>query len=365
MEQSDKALVCPVCGLKNQPDTERCIRCGVILLADATTAQVPSEIADQIKAGRSGVTQPLSVHRHGLLNDGVVLYIAGEVRPLVIRGQKEFLLGRRTEGPLAEDMIDLTPYHGHLLGVSRRHARLKIDGEDTFVEDLDSTNGTWLNERRLAANTPYVIRNGDQLRLGQLIMFIYFASASTKQQITLKATDTAVAFITPQRITAPYLASNVSPYLDAIIGLQAAVDTLLGRAPGPHGINAINVNAENYSVEVDLEGVTDAVQVIQDILMPWRRRNRTVVAQLRVLAASGEPADAELDQALRVAQDNLSREILREILGGAPEGDTPHTVERLEAALPEIEQEQRFIAQVAPHLRILAASTLEIVRSTA
>lgn len=49
--------------------------------------------------------------------------------------------------------------------VSARHARLFVHDRRLLVEDLGSTNGTWLNGVRLLAPTP--LREGDLLRIGQ------------------------------------------------------------------------------------------------------------------------------------------------------------------------------------------------------
>jgi hypothetical protein len=51
---------------------------------------------------------------------------------------------------------------------STLHARVYSQGDGTFVEDLGSTNGTFLNGMRLAA--PAVLRPGDQLQVGHTVM---------------------------------------------------------------------------------------------------------------------------------------------------------------------------------------------------
>ena len=58
--------------------------------------------------------------------------------------------------------------------VSRRHARLVRDGGEYAVEDLGSSNGTFLNGERLIARR--ILKSGDQIRLGQAITIIYQAS---------------------------------------------------------------------------------------------------------------------------------------------------------------------------------------------
>ena len=50
-------------------------------------------------------------------------------------------------------------------GVSRLHAIVEPLGGGWAVRDLDSTNGTWVNGRRLAAERP--LRNGDEIRVGE------------------------------------------------------------------------------------------------------------------------------------------------------------------------------------------------------
>ncbi|MGX4731863.1 FHA domain-containing protein [Kitasatospora griseola] len=50
--------------------------------------------------------------------------------------------------------------------VSRRHAELRFEGGDWMLYDLGSSNGTYVNDRRLAGST--VVRPGDRLRFGRL-----------------------------------------------------------------------------------------------------------------------------------------------------------------------------------------------------
>lgn len=54
--------------------------------------------------------------------------------------------------------------------VSSRHARLSYHHNQWWLEDLNSTNGTFLNDERV--NTPTVIVSGDELRIGQVSLLI-------------------------------------------------------------------------------------------------------------------------------------------------------------------------------------------------
>ena len=52
--------------------------------------------------------------------------------------------------------------------VSRRHARIYLDGATYLVEDLKSSNGTFLNETKIAAPSP--LKHGDVIRVGPFRM---------------------------------------------------------------------------------------------------------------------------------------------------------------------------------------------------
>lgn len=52
--------------------------------------------------------------------------------------------------------------------ISSRHARVFADGEGFLIEDLGSTNGIYVNGRRLAGATR--LRAGDRIKLGETIL---------------------------------------------------------------------------------------------------------------------------------------------------------------------------------------------------
>lgn len=48
--------------------------------------------------------------------------------------------------------------------VSRRHARVVVDAGGVTIEDLDSRNGTWIDDQPLTGRAP--VREGETIRLG-------------------------------------------------------------------------------------------------------------------------------------------------------------------------------------------------------
>src|SRR5438874_11823473 len=76
-------------------------------------------------------------------------------------------LGRRVELPRGEITLgrdDDNAISAEMHSVSRRHARLFIHDETHYIEDLGSTNGTFVNDQEIARATQ--LRNGDLVRCG-------------------------------------------------------------------------------------------------------------------------------------------------------------------------------------------------------
>lgn len=80
---------------------------------------------------------------------------AGQSVPL---GTDPILLGRGTDAAIRLD----DDY------VSTRHARFATNGEQWFVEDLGSTNGTYIGSQRITSPVPVAI--GTSVRLGKTIV---------------------------------------------------------------------------------------------------------------------------------------------------------------------------------------------------
>jgi pSer/pThr/pTyr-binding forkhead associated (FHA) protein len=64
--------------------------------------------------------------------------------------------------------VDLSPYGADEAGVSRRHFRIRRQGDQFTIEDLNSTNMTFLNRQQLTPGTPVPLSDGDEIRAGRL-----------------------------------------------------------------------------------------------------------------------------------------------------------------------------------------------------
>ena len=89
--------------------------------------------------------------------------------PTVTLAVTNTLEDQTTQYSLPEVIIGRSPacnYNIHNETVSSMHARLSYHHDQWWVEDLQSTNGTFINDERIS--TPAVIMSGDDLRCGQV-----------------------------------------------------------------------------------------------------------------------------------------------------------------------------------------------------
>jgi pSer/pThr/pTyr-binding forkhead associated (FHA) protein len=70
--------------------------------------------------------------------------------------------------------VNLNAYGADICGVSRQHIKLIRRGDLTYVTDMGSSNGTFLNGRPITHQRERVLRNGDELQLGYLKVKVRF-----------------------------------------------------------------------------------------------------------------------------------------------------------------------------------------------
>ena len=85
--------------------------------------------------------------------------VAGKAAGTEIRVDGELLIGRQAEG---EGKLGRDPE------ISRRHALIRNDRGALVIEDLGSTNGTFVNDRRIEA--PCALFPGDRVELGDTVL---------------------------------------------------------------------------------------------------------------------------------------------------------------------------------------------------
>ncbi len=147
------APACPACGVEVEPGDAFCSVCGFAL--EAGPAPAP-EAAPALPAAPAGPR--------------LVVVASGAEIPLP-QGD-EIFVGREDPVSGVYPDVDLTPHGGEEGGVSRRHARLIVEGSNYFVEDLDSTNFTFVNKQKLTPKTRQPLGDGDELRVGRVALIL-------------------------------------------------------------------------------------------------------------------------------------------------------------------------------------------------
>jgi len=173
--------ICPVCQSSNDIEAIHCIHCGAALDGSSGDAEhrtkttdmqalTPEMIREWVLENTKEAVVPTS---------GIAFYIDGHSMPAYIDPLGEFVLGRKV-GTTTELLLDLAPFAGYSLGVSRRHVVIGRKEEGYEIRDLGSVNGTWLNEERLVPHQSYPLPSGSHLRLGRMrLLVLYQLSAET------------------------------------------------------------------------------------------------------------------------------------------------------------------------------------------
>ena len=109
--------------------------------------------------------------------------------------------------------------------VSRKHAKITLEGTQYYIEDLGSSNGTYVNGQRITSRQ--MLNNGDRISLGQSITLRFDAPVADDATAIYEAEEaypaTAVApspatTIEPPQPAAPPPAAAPRPKLVVIIG---------------------------------------------------------------------------------------------------------------------------------------------------
>jgi pSer/pThr/pTyr-binding forkhead associated (FHA) protein len=97
---------------------------------------------------------------------------------------------------------------------SRNHALISTDGAQVFVEDLGSANGTFVNDRRIAAKTKVKLSAGDRLRfdIEEFVLWDAAPAAVAAPSADLDKTQyRAPAACNPEAVNATPPARNEAP----------------------------------------------------------------------------------------------------------------------------------------------------------
>jgi hypothetical protein len=147
---------CSACGQLNPAGQAFCDNCGASLTGQPAPAGGPAVAPPPVVAPPPAQRPRLVVAASGAQFD--------------LSGKTQAIIGREDPVSGIFPEVDLTPHGGDAGGVSRRHAKLAFNGYQWTVEDLNSTNNTFVNNQKLNPGAPQPLNNGDQVRLGKVVL---------------------------------------------------------------------------------------------------------------------------------------------------------------------------------------------------
>lgn len=154
-------------GHENPDGSAFCDECGE-RLTPAAVVTAPS-LGDDIALGNAA-TIPASTPAPTATTAAPRLVVQSDNATFDLAGKSEVLIGREDEVSNIYPDIDLTPHNGEEGGVSRIHAKVFANGNQYLIEDQNSTNYTFVNRQKLSPKTPTPLNDGDEVRLGRVIM---------------------------------------------------------------------------------------------------------------------------------------------------------------------------------------------------
>ncbi len=110
----------------------------------------------------------------GALPPDTVIFIVGTTRVyLMLRKGHELIVGRHHLTNTQQPELDLSTFGAAEAGTSRLHAALSHQKNGWWLIDMHSSNGTWVNDQRLAPFAPYaLIETTNHIFLGNLELTI-------------------------------------------------------------------------------------------------------------------------------------------------------------------------------------------------
>lgn len=235
--------------------------------------------------------------------DTLTVYIPGRTEPLVLQNMSRVIIGRRDDEAGFYPTIDLVPYYGLMLGVSRQHAEMILEKGKCYIKDLNSANGTWLNQTKLEPDEVNLINNGDQIRLGRLLMAI-FLSHEADVDTTPELGRYLITFRFPSQrkgMSPDDLVGLVGLYLKAAGDLQKLISSSGIVAPPDIMVYLIKMDKDKSHIHVEMSIDPRLLDYIQNKLSDFLKQTTDADAPILVdLAAQNFVSNFNLEHTDRV-----------------------------------------------------------------
>lgn len=172
MDEKVIHYICWRCGHENEIDSVACESCSAV---NPTTVAVDETPSRNMNIFRKQLQDQIDENAKLNADSHIILHI--KKKQVTVALQKRTLMGRDLHDEDEVAVIDLGEYGAHEAGVSRYHAELRLDGYNQLtITDIGSSNGTYVNGKRLLPLAPRVVVDRDSIYLGNLRFQIEFDS---------------------------------------------------------------------------------------------------------------------------------------------------------------------------------------------
>lgn len=174
---------CPSCGAQLEAGSNFCDMCGATVGAPAAAqapvaappppAPVPAPQPEPAApAPQPPAAQPPPAPSIAAVPGKLVVQGTNATLPFPA-GKTEIFVGREDPVSGVFPEIDLTDHGGDEGGVSRKHARIFVQGDQVYIEDLNSTNYTYVNQQKIVPGQSQPLNDGDEVRFGRVKVNYY------------------------------------------------------------------------------------------------------------------------------------------------------------------------------------------------
>jgi pSer/pThr/pTyr-binding forkhead associated (FHA) protein len=182
--------ICSACGYANIPGEMFCQKCGVQLAPVASIPPPPpipvptdgssfipsyqrAKVENDLNQGGQGSMLSIVEQKNSISGKLVIQDSRAEIT--LPSGKTELTVGRSDPIRGIFPDIDLADFGGEKAGISRLHARFLLLDSQIYLEDLNSTNFSFVNDLKLQGGQRTLLNPGDKLRLG-LLALVYLTN---------------------------------------------------------------------------------------------------------------------------------------------------------------------------------------------
>lgn len=281
------------------------------------------------------VQRPRAPQGVGIVSDVYALkFISGKYQggEFPLKGDKQLIIGRSSELDivLVEDMV------------SRKHAKITLAGGKITIEDLGSTNGTFVNGEKVKTSR---LKEGDRILVGTSILKLVKAGANAPElsDAQVKQNLEQVAAVQSQRQTKTAMTGKIEevPLPDLL---------QLFHTSKKNGVLVVN-NQQEARIYLRQGKVYYAVINDNHDLGPQKSFNRIITwetGEFELRPPDNQEFMTELDE----STEHLLMDALRQL----------DELRRIQGSLPPLDETLTIAVPLQPALRDLAPEELDVLQ---